>query len=63
VARYPPNGHGSMGLHDPCPDFVAVRIAISSLLSLKPLQDLSNGLPGAIDARAVSRLTQGRDVA
>ncbi len=49
-------------LHDPCPDFVAVRIAICSLQSLKPLQDLLSELTGAIDSRTVSHLTKARDV-
>ena len=31
--------------------------------SLKPLQDLSNELTGAIDSGTVSHLMQGRDVA
>jgi hypothetical protein len=39
-----------------------LRIAMVAAL-VKPLQDLSNGLPGAINSRTVSRLTQGRDVA
>ena len=41
----------------------SVRISIRSPLSLKPLQDLSNDLTGAIDSRTVSPLTQERDVA
>ncbi len=50
-------------LHDPCPDFAAVRIALCSLQSSKPLQNLLIELTGAIDPRTVGHLTKARDVA